>query len=1010
MMQAKFRVALFGLLLTTTLATAQPGRSAAASPSEGTRLRLEALGLQGKLDNFGARKIMLLAIAAFEKEYGREDMRLIEPLRNLVSLHSSVGDAPEEEHILERLVSLFEKAAKPLKASDAEAYAQTLSHLALCYSRHGDFAHSEPVFAKAMAVYKDLYGPDSAELSRALSAQATSFMAARDYPRAQQFFQQAHDILAKKANDNGMELMGPLMNLAHVSEQRGLYDAAENHYKRLLEIADKRKTPPDQSTVLFLDQLGRLYVKKGRSVEAQPLFARAQTIAEESLQKKEQAVAANVALKPMLLSDIAFLAMHYTMSGQESRKLPLLEKELELNRQLYGADSLAASTSELQLGEFLRKKGDLNRARTLLQHSLKVQAKVVGEDLATTPRNYLASIEYDFGHFAEARSLYERSRQGFFKRLGKNCNICSYLQIKEAWLWTLQKKPNQALASTAESIERSEALLPLLLSSGTESDKRLALASVAHEGQTAQLLHALYMPKDARALDLAFATVLRRKGRVIDAFGAGILAMRRRLDPSGQTALDKLATARAMLARLVLNPPANPTSEYLEHIAELEQQIRALEESLFTQSPDLRAQAAPVNLESVRVALPAESVLVEFSTLSPIDWRKSDLKSDAAARRYVAYILPQKGPPSFVDLGLQSDLDSQIGRLREALSTSTRSDVKELARAVDEKLMRPLRPLLAQAKHIFLSPDGALNLVPFGALLDEEGHFLVQRYTMTYLTSGRDLLRLHAALLPRSKSTIIANPAFGEPLKANELPAQNDAQARGRRSAEMRLSTSWGPLPGTAEEAEKVSALLPNSSVLLQAAATETSVKQLSGPSILHIATHGFFLPAPDDNDEEQSAENPLLRSGLLFSGANRRESGMEDGVLTALEASGLDLGGTELVVLSACETGLGKVQSGDGVYGLRRALVLSGAQTQVMSLWQVDDNATRDLMVAFYKRLRSGKGRGEALRQAQLKLLGTTETQHPYFWASFLTAGDWQPLHTGAMPKGDATPAAPAH
>ncbi|HEY9285181.1 MAG TPA: CHAT domain-containing protein, partial [Pyrinomonadaceae bacterium] len=160
--------------------------------------------------------------------------------------------------------------------------------------------------------------------------------------------------------------------------------------------------------------------------------------------------------------------------------------------------------------------------------------------------------------------------------------------------------------------------------------------------------------------------------------------------------------------------------------------------------------------------------------------------------------------------------------------------------------------------------------------------------------------------------------------------------------------------------------------------------------------------------------ENPLLRSGLALEGANlRRGTNGEDGILTALEAAGLDLWGTKLVALSACETGVGEVRTGEGVYGLRRALVLAGAESQVMSLWKVSDDATRDLMVAYYKRLAAGEGRTEALRQVQLEMLrGKSQAGaggarglggqlggrgadrgHPYFWAAFIQSGDWRPM-----------------
>ena len=200
---------------------------------------------------------------------------------------------------------------------------------------------------------------------------------------------------------------------------------------------------------------------------------------------------------------------------------------------------------------------------------------------------------------------------------------------------------------------------------------------------------------------------------------------------------------------------------------------------------------------------------------------------------------------------------------------------------------------------------------------------------------------------------------------------------------------------------------LPDARVYTGAKATEALLKELSAPSILHIATHGFFLQPHSSSQATTSnrqsiataqggaavdRQDALVLSGLALAGANRRQSGAgEDGILTALEVAALDLWGTRMVVLSACETALGDAKSGEGVYGLRRALVLAGSESQVMSLWKVSDEATRDLMIGFYQRLQSGEGRAEALRNAQLAMLRARTRAHPFFWASFIQSGDWR-------------------
>jgi CHAT domain-containing protein len=229
----------------------------------------------------------------------------------------------------------------------------------------------------------------------------------------------------------------------------------------------------------------------------------------------------------------------------------------------------------------------------------------------------------------------------------------------------------------------------------------------------------------------------------------------------------------------------------------------------------------------------------------------------------------------------------------------------------------------------------------------------------------------------------------------------------------------FAPLGGTAAEAKAIKALFPGTTLLSGRHATKTALQRVRAPRILHIASHGFFLrndavasftPAAaagtDSNAPADRLENPLLRSGLALAGANLARSSGGDGILTALEASGLDLWGTKLVTLSACDTGIGEVRNGEGVYGLRRAFVLAGTETVVMSLWQVGDSIARQTMVAYYSGLRGGLGRGDALRHAKLAVLRQPGRQHPYYWASFIQSGEWAALD-GHGPPASKTVAA---
>jgi CHAT domain-containing protein len=333
--------------------------------------------------------------------------------------------------------------------------------------------------------------------------------------------------------------------------------------------------------------------------------------------------------------------------------------------------------------------------------------------------------------------------------------------------------------------------------------------------------------------------------------------------------------------------------------------------------------------------------------------------------------------------------------LRQALRDPTRQDVMQLARRLDALVLQPARVVLGNSKHLLLSPDGALNLVPFEALRDEQDRYVVERYAISYVSSGRDLLRLQERRASHSAPVIVADPTF-------DVAGAGIRGGRGTPASQSRRSVTsvddlseayFARLDGTGEEARRIKALFPEAAVLARERATKSALVALDAPSVLHIATHGFFL-----RDSAHKIPNPLLRAGLALAGANTGTRPVGDhtrdaGILTALEASTLNLWGTRLVTLSACDTGVGEVRNGEGVYGLRRAFLLAGAETLVMSLWPVRDSITREMMTAYYTGLRQGLGRGQALRRAQLAMLARTSRRHPFFWASFIQAGEWAPL-----------------
>ena len=749
------------------------------------------------------------------------------------------------------------------------------------------------------------------------------------------------------------------------------------------------------------------------------------------------------------------LASAYSVINDNARAEALYRQSLSIQEKAYGPKSRGGSSTLSLMGSFYLRKGDYANAEACYSRVIAAWEKAPGgESWLPYSLNSLAILAVRKGDFAKAESLYRRSlslaemapgqiNYVLLETLGKFAemrvwsgkyaeaealyqrsmdlaeqmqgNNSSYVKTAlkgMAFLHLAKGDTPQAISLFTRIAEESESKVTKLLGSGSERQKLRLMQTESAETDIILSLHAQYAPDNQDAWRLALTTILRRKGRALDAMTDTLTALRAAAEPQDQARLDQLAEARARLATATFEGPGETApAQHRALLKRLESRIEQLENEISDRVAAFRSQALPTQLfAAVARAIPPDAALVEFTTYRPYDIKTRR----SAPPRYLAYTLTPEGKLLWLDLGETWLIDRAIDELRAALRDPQRTDVKELARALDAKLMEPIRRQHS-ARWLLISPDGALNLIPFGALVDEQGHYLIENYLLTYLTSGRDLLRMLTRVSSRRPPLVIANPDFGE---------QPPPEAQKKRSYAFG-DFYFRPLPGTGAEGEALRALLTDATVLTERQANKGALLAAAGPEILHIATHGFFLtdlkaptldvgnlgtietmreigllakkgPGAADPLKEQPVENPLLRSGLALAGANEYWRDGNGGILTAMETSGLYLWGTKLVVLSACDTGVGQIKNGDGVYGLRRALVLAGSESQVMSLWPVSDLATRALMVDFYQALRRGEGRSEALRKAQLNLLRDPKRSHPAYWASFIQSGRWASLNEG--------------
>lgn len=421
---------------------------------------------------------------------------------------------------------------------------------------------------------------------------------------------------------------------------------------------------------------------------------------------------------------------------------------------------------------------------------------------------------------------------------------------------------------------------------------------------------------------------------------------------------------------------------------QLESQVNALELSLLAKIPDLsQGEHAIPTWQIVQRALKQRQAVIEIARFN---YNTGVSYYSFTQPRYVALVLTNDmRAPSLVNLGSAEILEhaawqDYVRSLNGELSTG----------AMDKLVWEPIRRFIGGATEIYLVPDGILNKVAFGAIIDDTGAPLLSHYRFSILSNSGDLVGAENAAKPSARKTavLIGNPAFEASGVASEDQGFREVGA-------LAPSVPIAELPGTAAEVRNLDSILRTNGWAVESftgqAATKAVVRSLNRPRLLHIATHGYFISESEaramaKNMPTWYPDDVLIRTGLFFAGSSSgTSSGQTTGILTAYEASGLSLSGTELVVLSACDTGLGETANGEGVLGLRRALREAGARAVLMSLWSVPDRETEELMTAFYTKWLGGMEMHEALRASELELRERVIARYgrdiPRYWAGFV-------------------------
>ena len=899
----------------------------------------------------------------------------------------------------------YQQALASLESGpDSVEAAGLLLDIAGVLYRKGDFAGSRARAEHALDIYQRAYGAEHPTVARALNAVALARLGAGDYQGATPQFERALAVAQKTLGPASETTVGILERLALNLTRSGDYARSRVLGEQALAICEQNFPPDHPLTVEALRNLGQLLVEMGDYPSAQRYQLRALAILERRAGKDAVDVgdtlngmgnsARNAGVYPAARDYFARAAGIY-----EARLGPH-------NTRLGGALD--------NLGQTLTLLKQFAAARSTLERALAIQTQELGARHPWTGNvlQSMAKLEAAAGNYDKARDLYQRNLDIWREHLGPEhpFTVATITLLSDTLAHLGERRMALDAALQAANMRRDN----IVRTVRTADEKQALEYAQLHAQSLDTALTIAALPRTAPA-DLArtWDALIRSRALVLDEMGARHRSIRQSADPEVLELAQQAAAGRSEITRLVLEGPARSTlAEYSAKVEAARAGLERTEKRLAGKSAQFRHEFVErgAGYAEVKSALPPGSALVAFRRYSQKNYQ---VAGDAATDSYLAFVQAAGGgQPAVVRLGSAARIESLVVKWRREIDRERASfgraelnneaAYRSAAAALRQAAWDPVVSLLGAARRVFIVPDGALQLVNFASLPAADGKYLAETGPLLHnLSTERDL----AAPLPAPAGTellAVADPSFQA--SPGRGPQPGAAAYRGANSSCADFATmQFGSLPGSLEEVREILRIWNgrgwHALELSGREATETAVKQnVAGKRVVHLATHGFFLDSQCPAGSV-ARDNPLLRAGLAFAGANHRQAAarnQDDGILTAEEAAGLDLEDTEWVVLSGCDTGVGDIKAGEGLLGLRRAFQEAGARTLIASLWPVDDREARLWMASLYRaRFVERKGTAESARAAALQRLrarrASGKSTHPFYWAGFVAVGDWR-------------------
>lgn len=855
----------------------------------------------------------------------------------------------------------------------------TLNNLGLIKVKLSRLSDAEKDLQDAIDIRKRTFGGDHPDVAQALNNLSTVYEHEGRYEEAEKVLREALTKYQKSEGENHPDAAMAMNNLANVLREMGRFPEAESLERKSAALHHAAQPDGSDGEAKALENLSLLLMQTGRYQEGLTSAEAASAILERLYASRSLELAT-------VEGDISAAL---TSLGRWNEAADHARKALATTKEILPADHADVATRESNLAAALIAIGKLDEADKLLQDAQSIKEKRK-ENIATTldNRGFLAMQR---GDLASAEDLFNKSLAQMSTRPGDNSADVALAKSNLAWLRAKQGRWSEASDFAAQSLEGSVQVLENFRFASSES-------AVAAFANPVRMYLSLYLSiaahvHDDRLTAQAMHWVLRTKAIAYDA-NIRLNAARRLVE--GDTDFRRLADSAARLKEESLRGTGTISPEATAAEADLNR-------ALIAKFPNIAPRAFSV--EDVQRSLPEKAALIEFLKYTPLDLLAKDLTdpNQLGSERYLAFVLPGKqgSIPRSVDIGECKDIDDCVSQLRASFAKGGRAlvagalpgatvaaDFLKASQSAYKRIVVPLKDLLADSTSLVIAPDGDLSQIPFECFVDDSGKYLLETYEMSYVGCGRDCMGTASKEAASGPVTVVAAPDY------------NYTSATATSAGTAHSLFTWSPLPGAEEEGRLVASTLKSAygdvRQLFGKGATEANMLTVRQPAILHIATHGFFFPAPSGSRSSSRSfmspggfrfsESPLLRTGLALAGANQATG---EGWFTSAKAGELDLRGTELVVLSACETGLGDVEEGEGISGLPHAFFSAGARTLISSLFDVPDAATKELMSRFYAELVRSKGKKlESLRTAQRALMKPPQNGPPVEWASFVLLG----------------------